>query len=84
MLCTKVKQKCVRVVWAGGNAELTQRSEGGSSWSMEITKALTKVVKVLKFLRRDMGTGFGEIVNALNKEYWQRSCQRQIASWSWR
>ena len=68
-LCTKAKQKCVRVIWAGGNAELSRRSEGGSSGSAEITKALTEVIKVLKFLRRDMVTGFGEVVDAIDKEY---------------
>ena len=32
-------------------------------------EALTEVVKVLKFLRRDMVTGFGEVVDAIDKEY---------------
>ena len=68
-LCTKAKQKCVRVVWAGGHAEPSRRSEGGSSGSMEIAEALTEIVKVLKFLRRDIVTGFGEVVDAINKEY---------------
>ena len=68
-LCTKVKQKCIGVVWAGGNAEPSWRSKRGSYGSMEIMEALTKVVKVLKFLRRDMAMGFGEVVNTLNKEY---------------
>ena len=68
-LCAKAKQKCVGVVWAGGNAEPSRRSEGGSSGSAEIAEALTEIVKVLKFLRRDMVTGFGEVVNAINKEY---------------
>ena len=68
-LCAKAKQKCVRVVWAGGNVEPSQRSEGGSSGSMEIAEALTEIVKVLKFLRRDMVMGMGEIVNAIDKEY---------------
>ena len=68
-LCAKAKQKCIRVVWAGGNAEPSQRSEGGSSGSGEIAEALTEVVKVLKFLRRDMVTGFGEVVDAIDKEY---------------
>ena len=36
---------------------------------MEIAEALTEVVKVLKFLRRDMVTGFGEVVDAIDKEY---------------
>ena len=49
--------------------EPTQRSEGGSSGSTEIVEALTKVVKVLKFLRQDMVMGMGEIVDALDKEY---------------
>jgi hypothetical protein len=44
-----VKQKCIRVVWGGGNAEPTQRSEGGSSGGMEIVEALTEIVKVLRF-----------------------------------
>ena len=65
MLCAKAKQKYVGVVWVGGNTELSRRSEGGSSGSMEITE----VVKVLKFLRRDMVTGFGEVVDAIDKEY---------------
>jgi hypothetical protein len=30
---------------------------------------LTEIVKVLKFLRRDMVTGFGEVVDAIDKEY---------------
>ena len=68
-LCTKAKQKCVGVVWAGGNAEPSWRSEGGSSGSMEIMEALTEVIKVLKFLRRDIVTGFREIVDAIDKEY---------------
>ena len=49
--------------------EPTQRSKGGSSGSTEIVEALTEVVKVLRFLRRDMVTGFREVVNAINKEY---------------
>ena len=69
MLCTKVKQKCIRVVWAGGHAEPTWRSQGGSSGSVEIAEALTEVVKVLKFLRWNMVTSMGEIVDALDKEY---------------
>ena len=36
---------------------------------MEIAEALTEVIKVLKFLRRDMVTGFREVVNAIDKEY---------------
>ena len=32
-------------------------------------EALTEIVKVLKFLRRDMVTGFGEVVDAIDKEY---------------
>ena len=68
-LCAKAKQKCVGVVWAGGNAEPSWRSEGGSSGSAEIVEALTEIVKVLKFLRRDMVTGMGEIVDAIDKEY---------------
>ena len=36
---------------------------------MEITEALTEVIKVLKFLRRDMVTGFREVVDAIDKEY---------------
>ena len=68
-LCAKAKQKCIGVVWAGGHAEPSRRSEGGSSGSAEITEALTEIVKVLKFLRRDMVTGFGEVVDAINKEY---------------
>ena len=68
-LCAKAKQKCVRVVWAGGHAEPSRRSEGGSSGSAEIMEALTEIVKVLKFLRRDMVTRFGEVVDAINKEY---------------
>ena len=69
MLCAKAKQKCIGVVWVGGNAELSWRSKGGSSGSVEIVGALTEIVKVLRFLRRDMVTGFGEVVDALNKEY---------------
>ena len=53
----------------GGNTELSWRSEGGSSGSMEIAEALTEVVKVLKFLRRDMVTEFREVVDAIDKEY---------------
>ena len=68
-LCAKAKQKCVGVVWAGGHTEPSWRSEGGSSGSAEIAEALTEIVKVLKFLRRDMVTGFGEVVDAINKEY---------------
>ena len=68
-LCTKAKQKCVRVVWAGGHVEPSRRSEGGSSGSTEIVEALTEVIKVLKFLRRDMVTGFREVVDAIHKEY---------------
>ena len=69
VLCTKAKQKCVRVVWAGGNTELSWRSKGGSSESIEIAGALTEIVKVLRLLRRDMVTGFGEVINAIDKEY---------------
>ena len=67
--CAQRLNRSVRVVWAGSNMELTQWSKGGSSGSVEIAEALTEVVKVLKFLRRDMVMGFEEIVNALNKEY---------------
>ena len=69
MLCAKAKQKCVGVVWAGGNAEPSWRSKGGLSGSTEITGALTEIVKVLRLLRRDMVTGFREVVDAINKEY---------------
>ena len=31
--------------------------------------ALTEIVKVLRLLRRDMVTGFGEVIDAINKEY---------------
>ena len=68
-LCAKAKQKCVGVVWAGGHVEPSQRSEGGSSGSAEIAEALTEIIKVLTFLRRDMVTGFGEVVDAIDKEY---------------
>ena len=68
-LCAKAKQKCVRVVWVEGNTELSWRSEGGSSGSAEIVGALTEIVKVLRLMRRDMVVGFGEVVNAINKEY---------------
>ena len=76
-LCAKVKQKCIGVVWAGGNAELSRRSEGGSSGSVEIMEALTEVIKVLKFLRRDMVTGFREVVNAINKEYLEENLSEE-------
>ena len=68
-LCAKAKQKCVRVVWAGGNAEQSQRSKGVSLGSMEIAEALTEIVKVLRMMRRDMVTGFGEVVDTIDKEY---------------
>jgi hypothetical protein len=68
-LCAKAKQKCVGVVWAGGNAEPSRRSEGVSSGSAEIAGALTEIVKVLRMMRRDMVTGFGEVVDAIDKEY---------------
>ena len=42
-LCTKVKQKCVGVVWVGGHAEPSRRSEGGSSGSAEIVEALSEI-----------------------------------------
>ena len=67
-LCAKAKQKCVMVVWAGGNTEPSRRSKGGSG-STEIAEALMEIVKVLKFLRRDMVMGMGEIVDAIDKEY---------------
>ena len=69
VLCAKPKRKCVRVVWAGGHMELSWRSEGGSSGSAEIMEALTEIIKVLKLLRRDLVTGFGEVVDAIDKEY---------------
>ena len=68
-LCAKAKQKCVGVVWVGGNTEPSQRSEGVSSGSTEIAGALTEKVKVLRMMRRDMVTGFGEVVDAIDKEY---------------
>ena len=69
MLYTKAKQKCIGVVWAGGNTELIWRSKRGSSGSTEIVGALTEVVKVLRLLRRDMVNGFREVVDTLKKEY---------------
>ena len=77
VLCAKAKQKCIRVVWVGGNTELSWRSEGGSSGSAEIAEALTEIVKVLKFLRRDMVTGFREVVNAISKEYLEEDLSEQ-------
>ena len=68
-LCAKAKQKCVGVVWAGGNVEPSRRSEGVSSGSAEIAGALTEIVKVLRMMRRDMVTGFREVVDAIDKEY---------------
>ena len=57
--------------------EPSWRSEGGSSGSVEIMEALTEVIKVLKFLRRDMVTGFGEVVNAFNKEYLEQELSKE-------
>ena len=68
-LCTKAKQKCVGVVWAEGNVELSRRSEGGLLGSAEIVGALTEIVKVLRLMRRDMVVGFGEVVDAIDKDY---------------
>ena len=68
-LCAKAKQKCVGVVWAGGNAEQSRRSKVVSLGSMEIAGALTEIVKVFRMMRRDMVTGFGEVVDAIDKEY---------------
>lgn len=68
-LCTKAMPKCIGVVWAGGNAELSQRSKGSLSGSAEIMGALNEIVKVLRLMRRDMVVGFGEVVDAIDKEY---------------
>ena len=68
-LCAKAKQKCIGVVWVGGNVELSQRSKGGLLGSVEIARALTEIVKVLRLLRRDIVMGFREVVDTINKKY---------------
>ena len=47
----------------------SQRSVGGLSGSVEITGALTKAVKVLKFLKRNVVTEFEEVVDVFNKKH---------------
>ena len=44
---------------------------------MEIAEALTEIVKVLKFLRRDMVTGFGEVVDPIDKEYLEEELSKE-------